>query len=66
MMCEHIKQLFQLCEEHDLKLSSSDIIRISCQECQRIEVCPATLADEYESREAQPHSLDNQDGTGLG
>lgn len=50
MTCIHLRQLFQLCEEHDLKLSSSDMIRVACPQCGEKEVCPNTLTDEYDAR----------------
>lgn len=48
MPCIHLKKLYQLCEQTGLKLSSSDLIRISCRECGEVEVCPSVLLDEFE------------------
>ena len=53
MTCEHLRQLYQLCQNHHLTISSSDVIRITCKECQEIEVCPAMLTDEYEARQSE-------------
>lgn len=50
MTCEHLQQLYQLCRDNELKISSSDVIRIACKECEEIEVCPSILTDEYEAR----------------
>jgi hypothetical protein len=50
MTCEHLRQLYQLCQDHDLRISSSDVIRFKCKECEQIEVCPSMLTDEYEAR----------------
>lgn len=50
MPCEHLKQLYALCNEHDLQLSSSDVIRIVCPHCQIEETCPSVHMAEYESR----------------
>ena len=53
MTCMHLQKLYQLCEENRVKLSSSDLIHIMCLQCGREEVCPSTLTDEYEARQAQ-------------
>lgn len=50
MPCKHLKALYELCETHGLKLSSSDLIRIMCPECGTEEVCPSVLWEEYEKR----------------
>lgn len=50
MACTHLKQLFQLCEENELKLSGSDLIRVVCGQCGEQEVCPSTLTEEYDAR----------------
>lgn len=53
MTCVHLRQLFKLCDEHDLKLGGSDLIRVVCKQCGAQEVCPATLTDEYDAKESQ-------------
>lgn len=50
MTCVHLQQLFKLCQHHELKLSSSDLIRVACSQCGEQEVCPSTLTDEYDER----------------
>ena len=50
MACRHLTALYELCQTHGLKLSSSDLIRIMCLECGTEEVCPSVLYDEYEKR----------------
>ncbi len=50
MTCRHLQKLYQLCQLHDIKMSSSDIVRIACGECRRIEVCPAVMFDECEKQ----------------
>lgn len=52
MLCDHLQQLYDLCVKNDLKLSSSDAIRVLCKECSKTEVCPSILIDEYDSRDA--------------
>ncbi len=50
MTCKHLKELYEICQTHRLKLSSSDLIRIVCPQCGVEEVCPSVLAEEYETR----------------
>ena len=53
MTCVHLRQLYRLCEQHELKLGSSDLIRVVCQQCGEHEVCPSTLTDEYDALQSQ-------------
>lgn len=50
MVCNHLKELYELCESHHLRLSGSDLIRIVCRTCNEHEVCPSVLMDEYDAR----------------
>ncbi len=50
MTCKHLHQLYEICRTHQLKLSSTDLIRIVCPTCGVEEVCPSVLFEEYESR----------------
>lgn len=50
MSCRHLHQLFDVCREHSIKLSSTDLIRIVCRECGISEECPSMLCDEYDGR----------------
>jgi hypothetical protein len=45
-----LRKLYQLCQEHTLRLSSSDVVRFVCRQCNEQEVCPAMLTDEYDSK----------------
>ncbi|MEZ6088691.1 MAG: hypothetical protein R3C05_32190 [Pirellulaceae bacterium] len=49
MPCVHLNQLFKLCRENDVRLSSSDLINVVCKQCGKQEVCPDTLIDQVES-----------------
>ena len=50
MTCVHLQQLYRLCQDHDLKLSGSDLIHIVCNQCGVQEVCPSMLSDEYDAK----------------
>jgi hypothetical protein len=60
MVCQHLRELYQLCEKNQLRLSGADLIRVVCKQCNQIETCPSVLTDEYDStyheghRESQP------------
>lgn len=50
MTCVHLRELYQLCQEKDLKLSGSDLIHIVCNQCNEQEVCPSVLMEEGEEK----------------
>ena len=52
MPCSHLRELYKLCEDNQLKLSAPDLIHIVCGQCGEKEVCPSVLTDEYD--QAQP------------
>ncbi len=58
MTCKHLHELYELCEAHRLKLSSTDLIRIVCPQCGVEEVCPSVLAEEYEIRHHEEAEAD--------
>ena len=68
MTCKHLRQLYQLCQTHDLKISSTDVVRFTCKECDEVEVCPSMLTDEYEARQepVQPGSGASESGAPAG
>lgn len=51
MPCAHLTQLYQLCKDSQLRLSSTDLIRIVCKQCEKEEVCPSVLFEEYDKDE---------------
>lgn len=55
MPCVHLKQLYQLCQENDVRLSSSDLINVMCKKCGKEEVCPDTLVEGLDSIEHHGH-----------
>ena len=50
MPCRHLHELYEICSAHNLKLSSSDLIRIVCPACGVADECPSVLLAEYDSR----------------
>ena len=50
MTCVHLKELYQLCQENNLRFSGSDFVHIVRRECGEQEVCPSVLTDEYEAK----------------
>ncbi len=63
MTCVHLRQLYKHCHQHNVKLGSSDLIRIVCEQCGEQEVCPSTLMDEYESKETQQPTDSQEEGS---
>ena len=63
MTCIHLKQLFQLCQDNALRLSSTDLIHVVCQQCGKEEVCPSVLMDEYETAHPAEEAKAPESGT---
>lgn len=61
MTCKHLKELYETCRQNNLKLSSSDLIRIMCAECGVEEVCPSVLCEEYDTRHPEPAAAAERD-----
>lgn len=53
MVCSHLKELYQLCENNQLRIGSSDLVRVVCRQCDEVETCPSVLMDEYDAHEKQ-------------
>ena len=50
MTCVHLQQLYRVCQQNDIRLSSSDLVRIVCRQCQQEEVCPSVLLGDFETK----------------
>ena len=61
MPCTHLQHLYEYCRTHDLKLSSSDLIRIICPQCGVDEVCPSLIAAEYDVRHPESETVISTD-----
>ncbi|MBX3413600.1 MAG: hypothetical protein KF708_12995 [Pirellulales bacterium] len=58
MTCEHVKQLYQLCQQNNLKLTSGDLIRIVCPQCGVADVCPSVYSAEYDATHQDEQDAD--------
>ena len=59
MTCVHLKKLYELCQEEQLRIGGADLVRIVCTQCGEQEVCPSMLLEEYEAQ----HPDDTNDAT---
>lgn len=50
MVCKHLKELYQFCEEKQLKLAGPELIHIVCKQCDEEETCPSMLMEQYDSK----------------
>lgn len=55
MPCVHIQQLYQLCRDSHVKLSSAELIHLVCRQCNQEEVCPSLLYEQYEEMNQEEH-----------
>jgi len=53
MVCTHLRELYELCEQHQIRLGGTDLIRIVCKQCEQDETCPSTLMDEYDAHHSE-------------
>lgn len=60
MTCEHVKQLYQLCQQNNLKLTSGDLIRIVCPQCGVADVCPSVYSAEYDATHTTDKESDDE------
>ncbi|MFN9372106.1 MAG: hypothetical protein ACK6D3_09525 [Planctomycetaceae bacterium] len=51
MVCDHLRQLYQLCLDQKIRLSASDLIHVVCEQCGRQEVCPSNLVTSLDESE---------------
>ncbi len=60
MPCRHLRDLYEICRTHNLKLSSSDLIRIVCPACGVADECPSVLCTEYDNRHPEERLLEKE------
>ena len=54
MTCIHLRKLYELCEQNDIKLSSAELVHVVCTQCGQKEVCPSMLMDEFDWDQSHP------------
>ena len=57
MVCEHLKNLYLLCDDGVARIGRSDLIRRVCGECRQEETCPSVSLDEYDARQSNKVKL---------
>lgn len=62
MVCDHLRQLYQLCLDQKIRLSASDLIHVVCEQCGRQEVCPSNLVTSLDEAEPSVPPPGNQPG----
>jgi hypothetical protein len=60
MPCIHLRQLFQLCEDYQIKLGGTEVVHFVCEQCGMQEVCPDMLMDEYDARHPDESPADKE------
>lgn len=60
MVCDHLRQLYQLCLDQKIRLSASDLIHVVCEQCGRQEVCPSNLVTHLDETEPASHRPEDQ------
>ncbi len=61
MPCVHLKQLYDLCEKHQLRVSASELVQVVCTQCGEREVCPSVYTDEYDKTVAESQADEQRD-----
>ena len=51
MPCVHLKQLYRLCQENEIKFGGLDVVRLVCHQCNVKDVCPSVLSEEFDHSE---------------
>jgi hypothetical protein len=55
--CKHLTELYEMCLRNNVKLSSTDLIRMVCTQCGVEEECPSLLCRDYDAlheRDGEP------------
>ncbi|HTN74977.1 MAG TPA: hypothetical protein VL096_07010 [Pirellulaceae bacterium] len=47
MTCVHLRKLYELCQQSEIRITSLDMVHVVCHQCGQKEVCPSMLMDEY-------------------
>jgi hypothetical protein len=61
MTCVHLRKLYQLCQDEELRMGGSDLIRVVCTQCGEQEVCPSALMEECETADEEDAEADTSE-----
>ena len=50
MICQKLRQLCELTTKFNPLVNRAELVRLACQACQRLDVCPALSGDEFDAR----------------
>ncbi|MCA9134261.1 MAG: hypothetical protein KDA45_13930 [Planctomycetales bacterium] len=64
MSCVHLKKLYALCTQEELKISGAELVHFVCTQCGEQEVCPSLLMEEYEALQPQESLPPQESGEG--
>jgi hypothetical protein len=64
MPCVHLRELYALCEKHELQITSHDAVHIVCRQCEEQDVCPSSLTDGEEVLELARDDSEPESTTG--
>ncbi|MCA9119475.1 MAG: hypothetical protein H6822_05450 [Planctomycetaceae bacterium] len=53
MTCVHLKKLYKFCQEENVKIGGTDLVRIVCEQCGVQDECPSMLMEQLEAKEAK-------------
>lgn len=53
MVCEHLRHLYQLCVDQEIRLSSSELVHFVCTQCNSHDTCPSNLMTDVDDDEAE-------------
>ncbi len=58
MACEHLRELYRLCQEQKIRLGGLDLVHIVCTQCNKKDVCPTDLFLPLEEDASTPQETD--------
>ena len=64
MSCKHLRELYEMCLRNNVKLSSTDLIRVVCSQCGVEEQCPSLLCRDYDARHEREDRIDQDQDPG--
>lgn len=59
MPCMHLKELYRLCQENEIRIGALDVVRLTCNQCNVKDVCPSVLTDEFDAEDRKQSKADS-------